>query len=128
VLTGYGLVPAVVSTSHVSGPWDRPGSTRIVHLADGSTVNEGLTGYDRPEYFAYRVTNPSFALKYLMSEARGEWWLAATNKGTTVKWTYTFAAKNRLTEIPLRLFVSTQWKGYMDVCLENVVQHFAPRA
>jgi hypothetical protein len=54
VLTGYGLVPGVASTSNVSGPWDRPGSTRIVHLLDGSTVNEGLTHYDRPTYFAYR--------------------------------------------------------------------------
>jgi hypothetical protein len=29
ILTGYGLVPGVASTSDISGPWDRPGSHRI---------------------------------------------------------------------------------------------------
>jgi hypothetical protein len=76
ILTGYGLVPGVASTSDISGPWDRPSSHRIVHLLDGSTVNEGITAYDRPSYFAYRVSNPSFALKHLMTEAHGQFWFA----------------------------------------------------
>jgi len=124
ILTGYGLVPGVASTSDVSGPWDQPGSTRIVHLLDGSTVNEGVTHYDRPAYFAYRVSDPSFSLKHLMSYARGQFWFVRAEGGTQVKWTYTFRARNGFAKIPLRLFVSTQWKGYMDVCLKNVVKHF----
>jgi hypothetical protein len=36
-----------------------------------------------------------------------------------------FHAKSRLTKFPLARFVNTQWKGYMDVCLENVVKHFS---
>ena len=55
VLTGYGLVPAVVSTSGNTGPWTNPGSSRVVHLADGNTAHEQVTHYDRPRYFAYRV-------------------------------------------------------------------------
>jgi len=125
ILTGYGMVPGVASTSDVSGPWDRPGSRRIVHLADGSTLNEGLTQYDRPSHFAYRVGDPSFALKYLMTEARGEFWLEAADGGTTVRWTYTFRAKNRLTKLPLMLFAKSQWGGYMDVCMANIVARFA---
>jgi hypothetical protein len=115
ILTGYGLVPGVASTSDISGPWDRPGSHRIVHLLDGSTVNEGITAYDRPSYFAYRVSNPSFALKHLMTEARGQFWFAPAKGGTSVTWIYTFQAKNHLAKLPLMLFVKTQWKGYMDV-------------
>ncbi|NZA25461.1 SRPBCC family protein [Luteimonas sp. SJ-92] len=125
ILTGYGMVPGVASTSAVSGPWDRPGSHRVVHLADGSTVNEGLTHYDRPAYFAYRVSEPSFALKHLMSEARGQFWFEPADGGTKVKWTYTFQAKNRFARLPLTLFVKSQWKGYMNVCLANLVEHFA---
>jgi hypothetical protein len=71
ILTGYALVPGVASTSDISGPWDQPGSHLIVHLLDGSTVNEGITAYNRPSYFAYRVSNPSFALKHLMAERAG---------------------------------------------------------
>lgn len=125
VLTGYGLVPGVAFTSDVSGPWDRPGSHRIVHLIDGSTAAEGLIHYERPSYFAYRVSNPSFALKHLMTEARGQFWFRAADSGTKLRWTYTFRAKNWLTKLPLTLFVKTQWKGYMDVCLTNVVNYFA---
>ena len=44
----------------------------LLSYTDGSTVNEGLTQYDRPAYFAYRVGNPSFSLKHLMSNARGQ--------------------------------------------------------
>ncbi len=124
VLTGYGLVPGVASTSAVSGPWDAPGSHRIVHLKDGSTVNEALTHYDRPGYFAYRVSNPSFALKHLMSYAIGQFWFKKSGNTTLVKWTYTFRARNIITRIPLVLFVNSQWKGYMDVCLKNVLKYF----
>jgi len=60
-----------------------------------------------------------------MSHAGGEWWFEPAEGGTHVRWTYTFHAKNRLTKFPLALFVNTQWKGYMDVCLENVVKHFS---
>lgn len=38
ILTGYGMVPGVASTSDISGRWDRPGSHRVVNLADGSTA------------------------------------------------------------------------------------------
>ncbi|EJU15043.1 hypothetical protein LH128_00617 [Sphingomonas sp. LH128] len=125
ILTGYGLVPGVASTSDISGPWDQPGSHRVVHLADGSTVNEGVTEYDRPSYFAYRVSDPSFALQHLMDGARGQFWFAPVKGGTNVKWTYTFRAKNSFVKLPLTLFVKTQWKGYMNVCLRNVLKHFA---
>ncbi len=52
VLTGYGLLPAVVATSGNTGSWSEPGSRRIVHLADGSTAREEVTRYDRPGHFA----------------------------------------------------------------------------
>src|SRR4051812_32510180 len=124
ILTGYGLVPAVAFTSDVSGPWDQPGSHRVVHLADGSTVDEGVTHYDRPSYFAYRVSNPSFALKHLMTGATGQFCFEAAEGGTRVKWPYPFHARNRLTRLPLTLFVKSQWNGYMDVCIKNIIKHF----
>jgi hypothetical protein len=124
VLTGFGLVPSVVSTSDVTGPWDKPGSSRTVHLAGGSTAHEEVKAYSRPSYFAYRVSNPTFSLRYLMAHARGQWWFSSVEGGTSVRWTYTFRAKGMLTKLPLTLFARTQWTGYMDVCLKNVVAHF----
>ncbi|AUW57830.1 polyketide cyclase [Sphingobium sp. SCG-1] len=124
ILTGYGLVPGISHTSDITGPWDQPGPRRIVHLLDGSTVREGVTHYDRSHYFAYRVSDPSFALKHLMVEAKGEFWFEETDAGAQVRWTYTLRAKNRLPKLPLRLFVGTQWTGCMDVCMTNVIAHF----
>lgn len=120
LLTGYGLLPAVVATSGYTGPWSKAGSRRIVHLADGSTAREEITCYDRPSYFAYRVSDPTFALRYLIDEARGEWWFTPVEGGAHLRWTYTFQPGSSLVRIPLALFARTQWAGYMDACLDNI--------
>lgn len=120
VLTGYGPLPAVVKTSGNTGPWDQPGSARIVHLADQTTVREQVTRYASPEGFAYRVWdfgNP--VVRGLASEARGEWTFTPVEGGTKVSWTYTFTAHNVAALLPLSGITQLLWRGYMDVCLEN---------
>lgn len=121
VLTGYGLVPAVVHTSDRTGPWAKVGSRRTVHLGDGNTAREEVRAYQKPSYFAYKVDNPTFVLRHFMTEAIGEWWFSADpSGGTHIRWTYSFKPKSPLAEIPLALFAYTQWSGYMDTCLNNV--------
>ena len=124
VLTGYGPLPAVMSTSDHTAAWDQPGAARVIHLADGSTVREQVTQHQAPDYFAYRVWdfgNP--LIRALAQGARGEWTFTATEQGsrtaTQVVWTYRFRAKNRLAALPLAGIVHIFWRGYMDVCLEN---------
>jgi hypothetical protein len=120
VLTGYGPLPAVVKTSGNTGPWSVPGSARLNHLADGSTVREQVTHYDPSKYFAYRIwdfSNP--IISALATGARGEWTFSATPGGTLVTWTYTFTAKNAVTALPMSAITQILWRGYMDVCLEN---------
>ena len=125
VLTGYGLLPGVVKTTGTTGPWDKPGSHRIVNLKDGTTAREEVTAYRRPEYFAYKTSEYTFALKYLATGATGEWWFERGGHGTKVRWTYSFQGKNIITYVPLSLFARTQWAGYMKVCLRNVEKHFS---
>jgi hypothetical protein len=128
VLTGYGPLPAVVGTSGNTGPWDTPGSARVVHLADGSTVREQLTHYMPPQRFAYRVWefgNPIIAT--LANEARGEWSFKDHPEGTYVEWTYTFTAKNAAASVLLTGITQILWRGYMEVCLENTKKIMAGR-
>lgn len=125
VLTGYGLLPAVLRTLGNTGPWDRPGSARTVDLADGTTAREEVTAYERPRYFAYRTSDYTFALRYIAKFAEGRWWFEDDVNGTRVRWTYTFHGKGRLRSILLALFVKTQWVGYMRTCIRNVQNHFA---
>jgi Polyketide cyclase / dehydrase and lipid transport len=120
VLTGYGPLPAVVRTSQNTGPWDQPGSARIVHLADGNTARERVTFYSAPHRFAYRVWDVSHPIVgTLANEARGEWTFAPHPNGTLVTWTYTFSAVNALASVPLAVITKIFWRGYMDVCLDN---------
>ena len=77
ILAGYGPVPAVVSSSDQSGPWDVVGSARTVHLADGATARERVTACDPPAYFAYTVAEFSHSLRHLAVEGRGQWWFDA---------------------------------------------------
>jgi hypothetical protein len=129
VLTGYGPLPAVVGTSGHTGPWDQPGSARVVHLADGSTVREQITQYSTGAHFAYRVWdfgNPTIGA--LASGARGEWHFEPGDGGTRVSWTYTFAARNGLAALPLSAITQILWRGYMDVCLHNAQRLLAAGA
>ena len=129
VLTGYGPLPAVVRTSEVTGAWEIPGSARLIHLADGSTVREQLTHHQPSQHFAYRVWefgNP--ILGVLATQARGEWLFSPTANGTQVTWTYTFTAKNAAAALPLSGIAQLLWRGYMDVCLKNTQRLMSPSA
>jgi hypothetical protein len=120
LLTGYGPLPAVACTSEHTGAWTVPGSARLIHLADGSTVREQLTHHAAPRRFAYRVWafgNP--IIRALATQARGEWAFASDPAGTRVSWTYTFNARNAATAWPLAGITRLLWRGYMDVCLRN---------
>ena len=121
----FALLPAVVGTSGNTGQWDRPGSVRTVHLADVTTAREEVTDYESGRYFAYRTSDYTFALRHLAAFAEGQWWFKPDANGTAVRWTYTFQAKNWLTSILLRLFVRTQWVGYMRTCIVHVQGHCA---
>jgi len=126
VLTGYSpFLTAVVATSGNTGPWDRPGSSRLVHLKDGNTAVEEVTGYDRPDFFSYKSSRFTFALKYLATGATGEWWFETDGSATKVRWTYTFKAKNLLASMILPIFARFLWSGYMRVCFFNTEKHFA---
>lgn len=117
VLTGYGPVPAVIGTADRTGPWDVPGSRRTVRLADGGSAQEQVTHYRAGQYFAYRVSDFTNPLRFLVSHARGEWTFEPAPGGTRVCWTYTFVASNRLATVPLAAVAQLLWRGYMDVCL-----------
>lgn len=128
VLTGYGLVPGVVGTSGHTGAWDVPGSSRAVHLKGGDTAREEVTEWVRPSYFAYRVSDFTFALKHLATEGRGQWWFEERNGRTHARWTYTFTPKGPVSAVVLRLFVRTQWAGYMRVCMQNTIDLTSARS
>src|SRR6188768_2575215 len=90
VLRDAAFLPGVSKTTGTTGPWDKAGSTRIVHLTDGTTVRETVTSATAPDYFAYRLTEfSSPMIRGLVKEARGQWWFTDSGSGLQAKWTYT---------------------------------------
>jgi hypothetical protein len=122
ILTGWGPVPAVVKTSNQSGPWDRVGSSRTVHLRDGSTAREAVTDCRAPSYFAYTVEDFTNPVRFLAAEARGQWWFdARPGGGTDVRWTYAFVPRNGAAAALLAPVVQHAWQRFMRVGLERLL-------
>jgi Polyketide cyclase / dehydrase and lipid transport len=116
ILVGYGPIPAVVSSSDQTGPWDVVGSSRTVHLAGGATASERVTACAAPAEFAYTVSEFSNMLRFLAVEGRGRWWFApvAGDPGATdVRWTYTFVARSWPAAALLAPVVAVAWRGFM---------------
>ena len=119
VLRDAAFMPGVARTSDTTGPWDRPGSTRIVHLTDGNTVRETVTSATAPDYFAYRLTefsNPM--IRALVREARGQWWFTDDGGGVRAKWTYTAESRNALGMIVLYPVIKILWNRYMKAAMQ----------
>ena len=123
VLRDAALLPGVARTSDTTGPWDKPGSTRIVHLTDGSTVRETVTSATAPDYFAYRLTEFSSAMiRMLVKEARGQWWFTDNGPGLTAKWTYTAVSRNPIATLMLYPVIKILWHRYMTAAMKATRQ------
>lgn len=122
ILTGWGPVPAVVRSSNQSGPWDVAGSSRTVHLKDGSTAREAVTECRTPAYFAYTVKDFTNPVKFLAREARGQWWFdERPGGGTDVRWTYAFIPHNAVAGAVLRPIVAVAWRNFMRSGLDRLL-------
>jgi hypothetical protein len=120
VLRDAAFMPGVTKTTETTGPWDKVGSTRIVHLTDGTTVRETVTSATAPDYFAYRLTEfSSPAISRLVKEARGQWWFTDSGSGLQAKWTYTAESKNALGAIVLIPVIKILWNRYMKAAMKN---------
>jgi hypothetical protein len=123
ILKGHGLLPAVTGTSEQTGPWDMPGSKRMIHLSDRTTVREEVLRAERGVYFGYHVwdyTNPLF--KRLVDHARGSFEFRQEGAGTSVAWTYAFTPRGAMTRPLLWLIVHLLYQGYMESCLRETMR------
>ncbi len=119
VLRDAAFMPGVTRTTDTTGPWDKPGSTRIVHLNDGTTVRETVTSATAPDYFAYKLTEfSSPMIRRLVKEARGQWWFTDHGNGLQAKWTYTAESKNFLGGLMLQPVIKILWHRYMKAAMK----------
>jgi hypothetical protein len=115
ILHRYGPVPAVTDTTDQTGPWDVVGSSRTVHLSDGSSATERVTRCETPHVFGYTVGGFTNPVRFLAREARGVWVFEESGE---VRWTYTFAARSLPAALLLAAIVKTAWRGFMRRALD----------
>jgi hypothetical protein len=121
VLRDAASLPGVAKTTDTTGPWDVPGSTRIVHLTDGTRCRETVQQATAPDSFAYRLTEfSSPPVAALVKEAGGQWWFTDEAGGTHAKWTYTAESKNPAGIILLTPIIKILWNHYMTAALEVI--------
>jgi hypothetical protein len=118
VLRDAASLPGVSKTTGTTGPWDAAGSTRIVHLTDGTSCRETVQEATAPDYFAYGLTEfSSPPVAALVKEAGGQWWFTDEGGGTHAKWTYTAESKNPAGMILLNPIIKILWNHYMTAAL-----------
>lgn len=121
VLRDEAGLPGVTRTTGTTGPWDVAGSTRIVHLSDGSVCRETVKTATAPDYFAYRLTEfSSRMVGRLVREATGQWWFTDDGSGTHAKWTYTAESRSILA-IPILIpVIKILWHRYMRSAMTRI--------
>ena len=132
VLRDEAGLPGVTRTTGTTGPWNVAGSTRIVHLSDGTTCRETVKVSTAPDYFAYRLTEFSSRLiGRLVQEANGQWWFTDEGAGTKAKWTYTAEARSPLGMPILVPVIRILWRRYMSAAIRRIkarAEHEVARA
>lgn len=123
VLRDAAGMPGVERTSGTTGPWDVPGSHRIVHTTDGYQAREEVSAVDAPSYFSYVVTEfTQPLLRRLVREARGQWWFEDDPGGTRVTWTYAFQPTSTLATAALLPVVKVLWNRYMASAMKTAAE------
>ena len=121
VLRDEAGLPGVTRTTGTTGAWDVAGSTRIVHLSDGTTCRETVRTATAPDYFAYRLTEfSSRIIRMLVREANGQWWFTDDGGGTRAKWTYTAEGRTLLAMPILFPVIRIMWNRYMSSAMKNI--------
>jgi|SRR5664279_4875930 len=122
VLHRYLLLPAVVGTTDVTGPWSEPGSQRRVLLGNGDSLREQVTEWVRPVRFAYRVDSFPAPLRGLVDFAEGRWAFDEQHGRARFVWTYQFHVSRRLLRPAVGALVRGMWAGYMARCGDRCVE------
>jgi hypothetical protein len=121
VLRDEAGLPGVTRTTGTTGPWDVAGSTRIVHLSDGTTCRETVRTVTSPDYFAYRLSEfSSRVIRMLVREANGQWWFTDEGTSTKAKWTYTAESRTFLAMPILVPVIRIMWHRYMSSAMKII--------
>ena len=120
VLLAFGPLPGVTKATMRGGAAPAPGALREIQLSDGSSVEEEVLAFDRPDCHRYRWTRPPAPpLGWLVRSGEGEWRFSASARGTRIAWRYRFELSHALAA-PLALPIVALFRRWMARGLTRV--------
>jgi hypothetical protein len=114
------VIPAIRAVEPGTGDWSQVGDRRLLRLERGS-VEERLTVTDSPTRLAYELTGFTGFFGLIVDHATARWVFARSAEGTTIEWTYRFAARRGCGPL-VRLLVATVWSRYMRRVLPPIAR------
>jgi hypothetical protein len=118
----YKFLPGVIRTDEKE-KWIKSGLTRTVFFEDGNTAKEQLTEVNSPEYFAYKITNFTSALRFLVYQINGNWKFTTPNADLTkIVWEYELIPKNNFAHWIILTFLLKDIKVFLQNSMDIIVQ------
>lgn len=114
----YAAIPPVTQVRD-QGPWTSAGETRTIVLGDGGTILETLTEVERPDTFAYRLTDITGPMKPLATSIDGRFRFEHAGTGVRVTWSWSVHPRGRLGRAAMPVF-ARMWRPYARIALERL--------
>lgn len=114
----HGPLPPI-STVTGPEPWGTVGQVRVIRTADGATMQEELLAVDEPNRFAYRLTEVTGALKFLLTSVDGSWTFSPVGSGTRIEWAWTIHPVSAAAALALPV-LGMLWQGYARKALDRL--------
>ncbi len=108
-------VPGVSRVQLLQGDdWNTEGAHRAVWLTTGDRVEEQITHYRGPNYFAYRTWDLPDPLAERVDHIRGEWWFEPHPEGTRIVWQYTMILSRRSAKPLIAAYLTRHMNPFMQ--------------
>ncbi|GAA1138145.1 SRPBCC family protein [Nocardioides aquiterrae] len=114
----YAAIPPVTQVRD-QGAWTTVGETRTIVLGDGGTILETLTEVERPDTFAYRLTDITGPMKLLATSVDGRFRFERAGTGVRVTWSWSVHPRGRLGRAAMPVF-ARMWRPYARIALERL--------
>lgn len=117
----YNDLPKIIRTTPVNGNFSKVGDSRRVHFNTGQTLLESIVLWQKPDRFAYELTELEIGLKRVARRARGYFRHYPLPDGRTrIVWTYGFDQKNALLKWFINRYIKTTHQFWMQDTLAEM--------
>jgi hypothetical protein len=109
--------PGTVRSDALIGSWKHVGDRRRVVFADGSSALEEITADQLPQRFQYEVWNLTNDTGRYITYALSEFRLSGSDRGTHIRWQYSFNPKGLPDGWFISRFVHEDYRQFMEATL-----------